>query len=247
MSYILKNIPIVFLLTGAITLSSCSKDFLNTKPLGEVSSEDVWKDGPLSEAFITGVYSRLGMGGFDEQMLSSLTDESVFTHPGRGIDIVNEGILNPSNLGWTNGTYEWGSMYSGIRSANVALTNLNTATFDDQQLNDRLRGESYFLRAYYSHQLLRFYGAFPIIEKPYGLNEDYTSARNTFEECVNFIVDDCDSAILLLNGKQMARGRASKLAALALKSRVLLYAASDLYDVPTAKSKSSVLAAYSNP
>ncbi|HTN05090.1 RagB/SusD family nutrient uptake outer membrane protein [Agriterribacter sp.] len=247
MNNMIKNISVVIFIAGVIALASCNKDFLNTKPLGEVSSEDVWKDGPLSEAFVTGVYSRLGMGGFDEQMLSSLTDESVFTHPNRGIDIVNEGILNPSNLGWTNGTYEWGSMFSGIRSASVALTNLRTATFDDQDLNDRLQGESYFLRAYYSHQLLRFYGAFPIIEKPYGLNEDYTIARNTFEECVNFIVDDCDSAILLLKGKDLPRGRASQLAAMALKSRVLLYAASDLYDVPTAKSKSTVLAAYPNP
>lgn len=247
MSNMIKNISVIIFIAGGIALASCNKDFLNTKPLGEVSSEDVWKDGPLSEAFVTGVYSRLGMGGFDEQMLSSLTDESVFTHPGRGIDIVNEGVLNQSNLGWTNGTYEWGSMFSGIRSANVALTNLATATFDNRDLNDRLRGESYFLRAYYSQQLLRFYGAFPIIEKPYGLDEDYTIARNTFEECVNFIVGDCDSAIFLLKGKGLPRGRASQLAAMALKSRVLLYAASDLYDVPTAKSKSSVLAAYSNP
>jgi hypothetical protein len=45
----------------------------------------------------------------------------------------------------------------------------------------------------------------------------------------------------------MANGRASKAAALALKSRILLYAARDLHDIPTAKSKSSVIAAYPNP
>jgi hypothetical protein len=45
----------------------------------------------------------------------------------------------------------------------------------------------------------------------------------------------------------MDKGRTSKVAALALKARVLLYAASDLHDIPTAKAKSSVIASFSNP
>jgi hypothetical protein len=64
---------------------------------------------------------------------------------------------------------------------------------------------------------------------------------------VNFIVKDCDSAALLLAGKSLASGRATELAALALKSRVLLYAASDLHDVPTAKAKSATISAYAHP
>ena len=43
-------------------------------------------------------------------------------------------------------------------------------------MKDQLLGEAYFLRAYYYHQLLRFYGGVPIIDKPYGLNEDYSIA-----------------------------------------------------------------------
>ena len=102
-------------------------------------------------------------------------------------------------------------------------------------------GEAYFLRGYYYQQLLRYYGGVPLIDKPYGLNEDYSVTRNTYEECVNFIVSDLDKAAELLDGKPETPGRASKLAAMALKSRVLLYAASDLHDGPTASAKSSVL------
>ncbi len=69
-------------------------------------------------------------------------------------------------------------------------------------------------------------------------------ARNTWEETVDFIVKDLDEAATLLDGKTLAAGRASKAAALALKSRILTYAASDLHDIPTAKAKSSVIAAY---
>lgn len=236
----------IILLTGAL-FSACNNDFLNTQPLDQVSSSVVWTDGALSEAFVTDIYNGLGNGGFDEQMLASLSDEAVFTHPGRGINTVNEGTLNPSNLGWTNGTYEWGAMYKKIRACNLALENLVTATFDDQELNDRLRGESYFLRGYFYQQLLRYYGGIPLIDSAYGLNEDYSIARNTYEECVNFIVKDCDSAATLLKGKNPATGRATEAAALALKSRVLLYAASDLHDIPTAKAKSSLIAGYAHP
>lgn len=245
-----KTIKYIFILNLALAgmiFTACNTDFLNTKPLNQVSSEDVWKDAALSEAFVTDLYNGLGQGGFDEQMLASLSDEAVFTHPGRGIKVVNEGTLNPDNQGWVSGTYSWNSMYSRIRACNLALENLAKATFDDQTLNDRLRGESHFLRAYYYQQLLRYYGAVPIIDSSYGLGEDYSIARNTYEECVNFIVQECDSAAILLDGKTMDKGRCSKAAALALKSRVLLYAASDLHDIPTAKAKSSLIAGFAHP
>jgi hypothetical protein len=232
---------------------SCNRDFLDTKPLDKVSSEDAWKDGPLAEAFITGIYAGLGQGGFDEQMLASLSDEAVFTHPSRGINIVNEGTLNPSNIGWVNVNYRWGKdggnndMYAKIRQANLALENLRTATFDDPPLNERLQGEAHFMRAFYYHQLIRYYGAVPLITRSYGLGEDYSVTRNTWQECMDFIIKECDSAILQLKGKTMPAGRASELAAMALRSRMLLYAASDLHDIPTAKSKSTLISGYANP
>jgi len=244
----------VIALSGA-ALVSCKKSFLSTSPLGEVPADEVWKDPALAEAFINSVYfnsdSRgvhgLGMGGFDEQMLASLSDEAIFTHAGRGINTVNEGTLNPSNLGWTNYTYEWQNMYEKIRSALLAKENLPTSTIEDASLKDRMRGEANFLYAYYYHQILRYYGGGPIITKSYGLNEDYTIERATFSDNVDNIVKACDSAVTFLTGKSMAKGRATATAALALKARVLLYAASDLHDMPTAKAKSTVINAFSKP
>lgn len=235
-----------------VFIASCNKKFLSTDPLSTVPADLTWTDAALSTAFVNGVYNDqntqgLGMGGFDEEMLASMTDEAIFTHAGRGYNIMNEGLLSPDNQGKTAATYEWSVMYKKIRSANLAIERLRTATFDNEDLNKRLQGECHFLRAYYYQQLLRFYGGVPIIDHTYGLGEDYTIARNSYEDCVNFILMDCDSAALLLDGRDMEKGRASKIAALALKSRVLLYAASDLHDIPTAKAKSSVISAYANP
>jgi starch-binding outer membrane protein, SusD/RagB family len=230
------------------TVTGCNDDFMNTKPLVEVASEEVWKDEGLAEAFVTDLYVRLGQGGFDEQMLASLTDEAIFTHPGRNINTITEARSNPADPGWINGTISWGGLYQGVRAANLAIEQLQTPQFNNPTLASRLLGEATFMRAYFYHQLLRYYGAVPIVDRSYGLGEaDYKVSRNTYEENVNFIVKDADDAAALLDGKAMVAGRASKASALALKSRILLYAARDLHDVPTAKTKSSVIAAYSNP
>ncbi|WP_186754451.1 RagB/SusD family nutrient uptake outer membrane protein [Echinicola salinicaeni] len=246
----LKNISYIVLVTlSSWMMGSCSADFVNTDPLGEVSESDVWSDAALAEAAVTDIYRGLGNGGFDEQMLASLTDEAIFTHPGRGITTITEARSNPADIGWVNNTLSWGNMYSYIRATNVAIQNLTEPEFpNDNGIVDRLMGEAKFMRAYYSHQLLRYYGAFPIVDRPYELGEEsYDAARNTWEECVDFIVTDLDDAATLLDGKSMASGRTSRIAALALKSRVLLYAASDLHDVPTASANSSVISGYSNP
>jgi hypothetical protein len=217
-------------------LTACNDDFLDTQPLDKISSSATWSDGTLSEAFVFSVYSYLGYGGFEEQMQAVITDEAFFTHAGRNINTFNEGSESPSNIAWTSGTYAWRNMYSAIRQANVAIANLPEATFEDQNLKDMLMGEAHFLRAYYYHQLLRFYGGVPIIDSPYSLDDELSIARNTFAETVDFIVAELDKSASLLNGKDMAEGRASRIAAMALKSRVLLYAASDLHESSKAPS-----------
>jgi hypothetical protein len=234
---------------SALLLSSCNNDFLNTKPLDQLSESTVWTDPSLTEAFVTELYGGLGNGGFDEQMLASLTDEASFTHPGRGITTITESRSNPADIGWVNGTLSWANMYLRIRACNIAISNLSKSPAGfSASLLERLNGESKFMRAYYYQQLVRYYGGVPIIDKPFGLTDtSFLSARNTFEECVNFIVKDLDEAASLLNGKSMAAGRASRAAALALKSRILLYAASDLYDVNTAKAKSTAHSAFTKP
>ncbi len=228
-------------------LIGCDDEFVSTKPLSEVSEEDVWTDENLAEAAITNIYTGLGDGGFDEQMLASLTDEAVFTHAGRGINTITESRSNSDNRGWVNSTYDWDDMYRLIRGANIAISELREPQFENTSLAERLLGEALFMRAYYYHQLMRYYGGVPIVDEPLTLDSDFKIARNTFEECVNFIVGDCDEAFSLLNNKSLDPGRATAPAALALKSRILIYAASDLHHIPTASANSSLIAGFSNP
>ncbi len=243
-----KTIALACLL-ASLAVTGCNDEFVNTQPLDQVAGSAVWSDAALSEAFITGIYSGLGQGGFNEQQLASLTDETLFTHPGRGITTITESRSNSGDTGWINATIDWNLMYLRIRACNLALSNLAKPGFANTNgIVDRLTGEAKFLRAYYYHQLVRYYGGVPLVDKPYELGEaDYTLARNTMEECINFIVKDCNEAAALLKGKSLAKGRGNEAAALALKARMLTYAASDLYDATTAKSKSSAHAAFAKP
>jgi len=244
MKYILKYLAFCSFL--GVTLVACNSDFLNTKPLDKVSGAAVWSDAALSEAFVTDVYNGIRDGVLDQMSFDCQTDNALYSF---GKQDVNEANVSPSNLGTIKSTMEWSAMYQRIRAANIALANLAKPKFDNTNgIADRMKGEMYFLRGYYYNQLLRYYGGVPLIKSAYTLNEsDFTVARNTYEECVNSIVSDLDSAAILLKGKTLAAGRATMGAAMALKARVLLYAASDLHDIPTAKAKSSVIASFSNP
>src|SRR5690606_21683086 len=85
-------------------------------------------------------------------------------------------------------------------------------------------------RAYFYFELVKRYGGVPLITRTLSINEDLDMARTEFDACIQFISDECDSAALHLppNAPTADLGRATKGAALALKSRALLYWASPL-------------------
>src|SRR5918993_3601942 len=114
---------LIFLLACSM-LSACKRDFLNTQPVDQVPANETWTDAAFAEAFVNGVYGGLFEGGFDEQMIASITDEAIFTHQGRNINTINQGALNPSNPGWVNRHTDWNQMYNYIRTANIALDGL---------------------------------------------------------------------------------------------------------------------------
>lgn len=227
----IRNKYIFSIAIMAVLVSGCKKDFLNVPPPDKIDAEQIWKDGGLAQAFVTDIYRGLNDGGFSEQMLSSVSDESLFTHPNRGIDLINSSTINPSTLGWVDDTWGYKKMYNRIRDCNMTIERLGGTNngITDQSLKDRLLGEAHFMRAYFYHQLLRYYGGIPLVSKTYVLTDDFKIKRSTYKECTDFILKDCEDAQRLLSKRTMDKGRGTELAALALKSRVLLYAASDLH------------------
>jgi len=220
------GVLVVFGLTGC-------QDILDLNPKDQVSDAAVFTDPNLAETFLNDIYRGMGHGLY-EIMLASMTDETHFIHNYNTEPVVQSLITSSARGAIDDGRFahfNWAPTFSRIRQTNIFLSHIDGTTFDDTW-KQRMKGEAYFLRAYFYHNLMRMYGGVPLITKVYGLNENYEVARNSFRETVDFIVADADSAAALLplayTGVNV--GRATKGAALALKARVLLYAASDLYN-----------------
>ncbi len=242
-------VKISCLLAFGSILVGCNDDFLETQPLSQASDLSVWTDLKLAEAAVFDLYQGTWAGVLtSETTTDAFTDHAVFTHPGRGVDGYTEGKMSPDygtfmNMQWMS----WIQLYPFIRNANIAIQRLpeNLAGFDAATL-DRLLGESYYMRAYYYSQLMRQYGGVPLLLEPLELDSEANNPRATFEATVNQIVADLDQAISLLENAPVSKARAHKITAMALKSRVLTHAASDLYE-PSKASSVSTIASYSNP
>ena len=103
----------------------------------------------------------------------------------------------------------------------------------DEASRDRLMGEVYFLRAWAYYNLIQRYAGVPIITTAYSLNDVYAEERDTFDDCVDFILGDLETAEKLLPAKENCLlGRINKDIVLALRCRVTLLAASPLFNDP---------------
>lgn len=234
----MKRIHYILLIAlYSIAITGCKKDFLDQKPSDKYSDDAVWGDPALVQAFVNNIYSGIPYP-FSTLMMSSAVDESMAVWDWETSNVVNS-LLTPSYLAmwdpnfWVPSTHEkfmsWAPSYKNIRACNLFLEKIDKVPFDDAAQKDQLKGEVIFLRAYFFHQLVSMYGGVPLITQAYTLNDQFAVARNSYEDCIDFISKQCDTAASLLpsNGD---KARASKGAALTLKSRVLLYAASDLYN-----------------
>lgn len=245
-----KSIYIFLTVCGLLYATSCQKDFLDVQPLDQFAEEAVWKDPALIQTFVNNIYAGIPHG-FHALMLSSLVDESMAVWDWETSN-ATKSLITPSYYGvwdegfWTGGRFKgmnWTNSYKNIRACNLFMEKIEEAPFEDAELKERLIGEVHFLRAYLYHNLVSLYGGVPVITEAYSLKADFAVPRDTYEACINFISQECDKAAALLPLTQEGanRGRATKGAALTLKSRALLYAASDLFNNP------SWAAGYANP
>ena len=238
---------------------SCEDDFLDIDPKTELTAEVVFKDAALAEKAVLGAYRGLwtvdGFENFNTFHNSVLVDESVFNGlVFSWLTVWWEGKISPDNpfgLGGFGGyghdrkeLHRWDHLYKWIRQSNLMIEGLTESTLDED-LKNTLLGESYFLRAIYHYYVWVHFGGASLVDKTLSADDDLTSyIRSSFAETVEFIVSDLDTAFDYLDGKSLERGRTNASAALALKSRVLTYAASDLYE--PSKNNKSLHASYAN-
>jgi len=252
------NFNIGILVALMLLLQACETDILDATAPDRYTDASLWTDINLADAYLLRAYDGLAMG-FGPVMIPSLTDDvrHEFTW---GPENYVQGNITPDNTQpfateWDSPEMpNWSANFQNIQTINVFLKNIDKvpeayAGSEKEAIQERvdvLKGEALFLRAYTYDQLVRMYGGVPILKEPNERGDDFLSiTRATFEETVNFISSDYTTAAELLLGKsEMTMGRATKGAALALKSRLLLFAASDLTADGTA---ANALVGYESP
>jgi len=254
-----RNILYLALIALGLYTAGCKKDkFLqdgSIPPDGAITEAQEWANPDFARNYLNNIYSNLQMRynlDGDGSMLASGSDEAVNSNLNSSINIFNNGTWSPVRT--VDDVYS--SMYSGIRKANIFLVKANGSaiipaqelvtnnaadiTYDAQII--RLRGQAFFLRAYFQFELLKRYGSFVIVTKVLSTNDNLDLPRNSFTDCVKQISADCDSAANMLPANAAVwstsnRGRATQIAAQALKARLLLYAASPQYNTTNDLSK----------
>jgi starch-binding outer membrane protein, SusD/RagB family len=233
------NILLVFILA---MISSCTKDVLDKVPTDRFSDDAVWKDKNLIEQFVNNTYRITPTGNtYGAQRLAQAGTDELHGRGGSQT-FINLGNITPSSLGnldvWTNGT-SYFNYWPVITNCNIYLSNIDKSPITDAAMKDRMTGEIRLLRAYAYFRLVAFYGGVPLFTKPFELKDNLMLPRNSYDECMNFVISELDAAAQLLPKTYPAAqmGRLTQGAALAIKSRALLYMASPLNNPSNSSAK----------
>ncbi len=237
-----KNILQSFLYFALLfSTLSCKKEFLDKAPGVDIDEDFVFSSKAQLEQFIAGTY-RIGIHSYFIYDANFITNPRNFTINAACTDEAKMDDTFFHTQAWNNGTvdanrvgqedYAYSVRYTAIRNCYIILERIDEVPNLDPVYKNQVIGEMKFIIAHNYFEMFRRYGGVSLVTKRLAVGEDAKFPRNTVEEVVNFIVKNCDEATALLPATYPTnfRGRITKTAAQMLKSRILLYAASPLFN-----------------
>lgn len=239
MKKILYNLPkytvkgiILLLFTGSFYFS-CS-DYIDVEEYfyDQLSLDSAFSKRQYVEGWLSNLYQHVGSDvGEMENDFKYASDDLIKRHD--RIKALQNGNYSASN---DEGQDKLGRLYETIRKASTFIMNVDKCR--DMLLTEKsdYKAQARFARAYAYWTLIRRYGPVPLIPEE-GLNvnhsyEELSLPRAHFDDIVNFIDQELKLAAVNLPSDRTVNnlGRPTKGAALSLRARVLLYAASPLFN-----------------
>ncbi|WP_443938163.1 RagB/SusD family nutrient uptake outer membrane protein [Pedobacter sp. MW01-1-1] len=213
----------ILYIAAMIALSGCSKN-LEKLPESVLSEQAFWKSSDDAVLGVNGIYNSLAHNNMYGDFMRH---SDAFTDNAFSQFSFNYYLEISQNKGFSVSSVLpnsfWTKCYEGVVRANKAITNVPAIPMDEA-LKTRLLAEAHFLRALYYFHLTNLWGAVPLVLDPQTVNEQYVS-RTPKAQVITQILSDIDYAETNLpptfTGANV--GRATKGAAIALKSRVKLY------------------------
>lgn len=236
---------------AAIMILSFSCADLDLPSDGRLTYNEIFGNYTLTKNFFGTCRSNILQFGLTYQNntpLASFTDEAHDASDNQSGTAVNAWYNNRTSAFSNPLTYStnfWGHYFQGIRKVNTFLSYINdpeyaTAVISDEEKNGWI-AELRLARAFYYLQLIKRYGGVPIMDTPYEVSHDFSQDRRfTFEECVDFIIAECDAALATPEPSSPTigfrwyisdndRGTLTRGFAWAIKSQAALFAASPLH------------------
>ncbi|MCG2461678.1 RagB/SusD family nutrient uptake outer membrane protein [Flavobacteriaceae bacterium F89] len=207
---------------GLLLLASCEK--LDLAPENQFTDLTYWTSAAKAQAMLNTAYSQM----FSSQNFFYNEATSDNAYNGRG-DTAGAASLAAGNYDSSLGRFEqeWKDRYSGIKSCNILLENIDRITDMDENLRNRMKAETRFIRAFQHFQLMTWFGDVPLLKSDISIEEAQAISRTPRAEVLQFVLDELDDveAILPKNTEYSTdeRGKVTRGAAIALKARVLLY------------------------
>ena len=227
----MKAIKTVLPVFALVITSSCSKDFLDTRPVGRVLEVNYYQNEEQAFEALMSVYDVLQWNdqhGYTMfRFLQNVASDE--THAG-GSDasdqpswVAYDNFTLTPNLGPQRGF--WRKGYKGIYRANLYLEKIEQIEDASLDFKERTSAEARFLRAKFYFDLVRLFGRIPFIDHTLGASEYYEIDQVSQEKVYELIIDDLESAIEVLpeTVNSANTGRATKGAAQALLARVYLF------------------------
>lgn len=223
------------IITAALSFAffGCEEQVLEQAPRDFFSDIDVWNNWDLTQKFENSIYEGLGSWsvGLDTHIMYAVySDEAMGAEDLRNSYTINLGNISADMMGAFEGI--WGEKYKYIRMANIFLAEIDDMEQGPAEEKSVLKGEVKFIRARMYFDLIKHFGGVPLITNVFGLNDDFTVGRASYEELVDWIVKELDEAkeLVPLERPSAEWGRVTKGACLGTKAEVLLYANSKLHD-----------------
>lgn len=251
----IKNIIAILSLT--ICMSGCS--FLDFDESEGKTKEEAYSYFDNITRMTSAVYRKIPVdyGVIGGALREAATDNAVYTWDNNAVYQIYANTWSPIRLV----DDQWGDFYDVIHDANSFLENYSEENLErfkwDSNYPDNIEkarmyiNEVKVLRALYHFELAKRYGDIPLITRTYTLEEINQVKKTPFDKIIEFVVNEIDEIASKLpedhNEFYGETGRVTKGAALAIKARALLYAASPLFagtDNPSDKWQAAAKAAY---
>lgn len=252
----MKNNIIIILLIAAI-LGGCKKyeQFPVDKITGNYVFDPLDSAGVNAQSFLYGIYAivKNGHNRVGGDYLDAAADDAVSSKTGTGVAVTLISTNGVTAFNWPGNENYWegtnltadpntvgvpDGLWAGIRNANIFINNIGVVpvkgAVNGVTTAQIWRNEARFLRAYFYYELVKRYGGVPLLgDKVYNIGDNLNIPRSSFADCITYIVNQCDTIKDSLVTAPLADGdnyRATKGAAMTLKAKALLLAASPLFN-----------------